>query len=337
MEIDNNFFMNLALSEAWKYQILTYPNPAVGCCITGKYGEILAIEAHHKAGQPHAEINALQQAFYKLTNNSQILELATSQEIHQFLQNNHNNIFKECSVYTTLEPCAHTGKTPSCANLLSILGIKKVFVGANDINDEASGGNEILQENNIYVQTDVLNNQCEDLLIPFKKNINGKFIFFKWAQRLNGTFDDGAISSNESKKQVHAMRDKCDLLVIGGNTVRIDRPTLDARLVNGKAPDILIISKQKEFDKTIPLFNVENRKVYIEDNFALLDKYKNIMIEGGDTLYNLTKEFVDLYLCYIVPKLDGKRVFTNIDEEFEILNTDKVGKDIILWMKRKGK
>ena len=336
MEIDNNFFMHLALQEAWKYQGLTYPNPAVGCCITGQKGEILALKAHQKAGEPHAEVNALQKAYYKLTNNAEILKLSRSQDIHNFLLKNHNGIFHECSVYTTLEPCSHVGKTPSCANLLSALGVKKVYVGANDFNDEASHGNQILADKNIEVQTEVLEEECQNLLLPFQSFLEGKFVFFKWAQRLNGTFDGGSISSQESKKQVHAMRDRCDLLIIGGNTVRIDRPTLDARLVNGKAPDILIISKQKEFDTTIPLFQIEDRKVMIADNFDVIKNYKNIMIEGGDTLYNLTKEIVDLYLCFVAPTLGGKRVFLNIDDEFEILNADKAGKDIIMWMKRKG-
>ncbi|WP_304546495.1 bifunctional diaminohydroxyphosphoribosylaminopyrimidine deaminase/5-amino-6-(5-phosphoribosylamino)uracil reductase RibD [Sulfurimonas microaerophilic] len=337
MEIDHKFYMNLALQEAWKYQVLTYPNPAVGCCVVGKYGEILAVEAHHKAGEPHAEVNALQKAYYKLTNNQEILELSASQDIHTFLIKNHNNLFKECSVYTTLEPCSHIGKTPSCANLLSSLGVKKVYVGANDFNEEAAQGNEILQKHNVEVETQVLEKESSDLLLPFKKYIEGRFVFFKWAQRLNGTFDQGSISSQESKKQVHAMRDRCDLMIIGGNTVRVDKPTLDARLVNGKAPDVLIISREKEFDQTIPLFGVENRKVFIADNFELIKEYKNIMIEGGDTLYSLTKEFVDLYLCYLAPKIGGKRVFENIDDELEILNADKAGEDIIMWMKRRGK
>ena len=335
MEIDNNFFMHLALHEAWKYQGLTYPNPAVGCCITGQNGEILAIEAHKKAGKPHAEVNALQKAYYKLTNNTEILKLSSSKEIHNFLLQNHNGIFNECSVYTTLEPCSHVGKTPSCANLLSALGVKKVYVGTNDFNDEASHGNQILLDKNIELQTEILQEECQNLLLPFQRFLEDKFVFFKWAQRLNGTFDGGSISSQEAKKQVHAMRNRCDLLIIGGNTVRIDRPTLDARLVDGKAPDILIISKQKEFDTSIPLFQVENRKVIIADNFDVIKNYKNIMIEGGDTLYELTKEIVDLYLCYIAPKLGGKRVFANIEDELEILNRDKVGEDIILWMKRK--
>lgn len=335
MEVDNAFFMHLALKEAWKHQGLTYPNPAVGCCIVGEQGQILAVEAHCKAGLPHAEVKALQKAFFKLTQNDEILSLNSSHDIHTYLLKNHNNIFQQCSVYTTLEPCSHIGKTPSCANLLSVLGVKKVYVGSYDFHKEAANGIDLLKKASIEVVEQLLQKECNALLLPFKKYMQGRFIFFKWAQRLNGTFDHGSISSQSSKEQVHAMRSVCDLLVIGGNTVRIDRPTLDARLVNAKAPDVLIISREKEFDQNIPLFNVPERKVFIEDNFELLQNYKNIMIEGGMTLYNLTKEFVDLYLCYLAPKFGGSETFANIEEEFEILNADKVHEDIIMWMKRK--
>ena len=334
MEIDHNFYMDLAISEAWKYQGLTYPNPAVGCCVRGKYGELLAVEAHHKAGEPHAEVNALKSAYYTLTHDERILPLTSSLDIHNYLLENHNNIFTDSSLYTTLEPCSHVGKTPSCANLIAKLGIKKVFIGAEDFNAEAAKGNTVLKKSGTAVCLHVEQKKSEDLLFPFRQFLNGSFVFFKWAQRLNGTTDNGIISSKSSRKNVHAMRDVCDLLVIGGNTVRNDRPTLDARLVNGKAPDVLIFSRKKEFDRSIPLFHVKNRKVYIESDFALLHNYKNIMIEGSETMYKLSREIVDYYLCYLASAFGGKEGFENIEDKFEILNTSKVDEDIIMWMKR---
>ncbi len=320
MVIDSSFYMNLALTEAWKFQGLTYPNPAVGCCVVSKDGEILSVEAHQKAGTPHAEVNALKSAYYKLTNDKEILPLTISQDIHNFLLKNHNNIFKDSYIYTTLEPCSHIGKTPSCASLISNLSIQKLFVGSLDSNEIASNGNKIVENSGIEVVNDVLKKECDELLEPFKKWQNDKFVFFKMAQRLDGS-TDGSVSSLESRKNVHAMRDVCDLLVIGGNTVRIDRPTLDARLVDGKAPDILIISREKEFDKTIPLFNVDGREVFIEDNFKRLDNYKNIMIEGTQNMLELSKPYIDYYLTYIA---------TN----FDVLNIQKDTKDIIIWMKK---
>ncbi len=326
MVVDHNFYLSLALKEAWKYQGLTYPNPAVGCSVVGEHGEILAVEAHHRAGGPHAEVNALKQAYYKLTNDSYILALEDSLDIHTHLLSNHNGIFENIKLYTTLEPCSHFGKTPSCATLISELGIKEVYVGSYDTNVAAQKGNMVLQMNDCEVHTEIMLEECDALLYPFRKWLDDKFVFFKWAQRLDGSVDGGIISSKDSRKNVHAMRDVCDLLVIGGETVRKDRPTLDARLVNGKAPDVLIYSREKEFDTTIPLFNVEGREVFICDNFSKVDEYKNIMIEGGEKMAELTKNITDYYLCYLAPQANN----------FEILNAVQETQDIILWMKKKG-
>lgn len=335
MVVDSSFYMNLALREAWKYQGVTYPNPAVGCCVVGKHGEILAVNAHQRAGEPHAEVMALKDAYFKLTRDNEILKIEKSSDIHNFLLEHNNNIFEECSLFTTLEPCSHIGKTPSCANLIASLKIKQVYVGTLDFNEEAANGNSVLNSADVSVTSHILEEKCNDLLKPFELFNKERFVFFKWAQRLNATTDDGTISSAQSREYVHAMRDVCDLLVIGGNTVRIDRPTLDARLVNGKAPDVLIISHKKDFDRSIPLFNIQGRKVYIENNFSKIKNYKNIMIEGSAKMYELTRDIVDYYFCYIAPSFGGKSGFENVKDDFEILNIEKETQDIIMWMKRK--
>ncbi|MDQ7045693.1 MAG: bifunctional diaminohydroxyphosphoribosylaminopyrimidine deaminase/5-amino-6-(5-phosphoribosylamino)uracil reductase RibD [Sulfurimonas sp.] len=334
MLVDANFCMNLALKEAWKYQGFTYPNPAVGCTIVSQNGELLAVDAHKKAGEAHAEVNALQSAYFKITDDNTILSLKKSIDIHNYLLSHHNNIFHNVILYTTLEPCSHQGKTPSCASLISELGIKEVYVGSYDTNEKAQNGNQILIESGSIIYKEQMLQACDALLSPFKMFLNHRFVFFKWAQRLNGTIDDGIISSSASRKHVHGMRNVCDLLVIGGNTVRADRPTLDARLVNGKAPDILILSREKDFDKTIPLFNVKGREVFIESGFSKLEDYKNIMIEGTSTMYELSKEYVDLYLCYLAPSFAGSKIFDVKNDTFEILNIQKESQDIIMWMKR---
>ncbi len=335
MVIDNSFYMQLALDEAWKYQGLTYPNPAVGCCVVAKSGEILSVEAHKRAGNPHAEVEALKSAYLKLTNDTTILNLTLSVDIHNYLKQNHNSIFKDTEVYTTLEPCSHIGKTPSCADLLCALGIRKVYIGSKDTNPVAACGEDKLLACGIEVKNSLLKQKCDELLLPFGMWNKKRFVFFKWAQRLNGTTDGGVITSKISRKKVHAMRDVCDLLIIGGNTVRVDRPTLDARLVDGKAPDILIISRQKEFDKTIPLFSVKGRKVMISDDFSICQEYKNIMVEGTKNMFELSRDIIDMYLCFVAPKFGGNIGFDKIDENFEILNLQKESQDIIMWIKRK--
>ncbi len=326
--------MRLAIDAAWRYQGLTYPNPAVGCTVVGEHGEILAVEAHTRAGLPHAEVNALQQAYYKLTNDSYILALEKSVDIHTHLLANHNNIFQNCSLYTTLEPCSHYGKTPSCATLISELGIKRVYIGSSDTNAIAKNGTMRLQMSGTEVYSELLEEECNALLYPFKRTLEENFIFFKWAQRLSGTSDAGIISSEYSRRSVHAMRDVCDLLVVGGETVRQDRPTLDARLVGGEAPDVLILSHESDFDRDIPLFHVKGRQVFIEKDLQKLSEYKNIMIEGGASMYAYTHDIVDYYLCYLAPTFGGSRGINFQDDSFEILNQRKEDKDIIMWMKR---
>jgi len=315
--------LDLAINEAWKYQLLTYPNPAVGASLIVK--NKLFVSAHKKAGEPHAEVNVLWKAFkyfHKTPN------LKTSQEIHDYLIQNHNNFFKDVEIFVTLEPCSHIGKTPSCANLLSILKLKKVTVGWLDPIANHSGGVQILK--NAKIEVEVLNDKrCFDLVEPFIKWNKERFIFFKLAQTLNGVIKGGYISSESSLNFVHQIRDKIDLLVIGGNTVRIDRPTLDSRRIKGKNPDILIYSKNKNFDKTIPLFNVHNRKVFIEDNLEILNEYKFIMVEGGENLYNKLKDLVDWKVFIISPKMNSLENFKAIDN-IEVLHIEKRD-DLILW------
>ena len=312
----NSFVLEAAINEAWKYQFLTYPNPAVGAAVIVK--NRLFVSAHKKAGEPHAEVNALWEAFRAFHNTP---SLKTSHEIHEFLIKNHNGFFNEANIFVTLEPCSHIGKTPSCANLLRILKPKSVTIGWPDPIVEHSGGAEILKSSGIEVE--VLNDKrCYDLIEPFIKWSSERFVFFKLAQSFNGAITGGYISSEESLNWVHQIRDKTDLLIIGGNTVRIDRPTLDARRVNGKAPDVLIYSRQKDFDKIIPLFSVPNRKVFIENSLDRMKDYKFIMVEGGEKLYEELKDFVDWKVFIVTPKMFD-RINYKSEDSFEILHVEK--------------
>ena len=272
MKIDDNFYMRLAIDEAWKHQLLTYPNPAVGCVIV-KNQRLLAVEAHKEAGMPHAEVNALKTAYSKDNPNSILKTKNSSFDIHQFLLQNHNGFFNDCEIYVTLEPCNHIGKTPSCANLLKELKPKRIIISVKDPNKQATGGLETLKNENINVTIGILEKDGLNLILPFISWQNKSCIFFKMAQTLNGSID-GKISSNRALAYVHTLRDKIDLLVIGGNSVRIDKPTLDTRYIQGKNPDIFIYSKNKVFDNNIPLFKIPHRKVLISDDLYKLLDYK---------------------------------------------------------------
>ncbi|CAM3565935.1 bifunctional diaminohydroxyphosphoribosylaminopyrimidine deaminase/5-amino-6-(5-phosphoribosylamino)uracil reductase RibD [Arcobacter aquimarinus] len=334
MKIDDNFYMKLAIDEAWKYQLLTYPNPAVGCVVV-KNGAILSIEAHKEAGMPHAEVNALRAAFLKIYPNSVLKTLNNSYDIHDYLIKNHNDFFNDCEIFITLEPCNHEGKTPACSELLKVLKPKRVIISVKDPNPKASGGLETLLSQNIKVDIGILQNDGYNLLLPFISWQNKTCIFFKMAQTLNGSID-GKISSNRALAYVHTLRDKIDLLLIGGNTVRIDKPTLDSRYIAGCAPDIMIYSKNKMFDNNIPLFKIPNRKVFISDDlFKLLD-YKFVMIEGVYTLLEKFKEKIDFIILIISSKIrKGENTLNDINLDFEIMHENFIGEDKVVFLKRK--
>lgn len=329
--------MKVALDAAWEYQLLTYPNPAVGAaCIDGN-GRIISVGAHQKAGGPHAEVYALRDAYTFLSKDTSIADCNDSAQIHDYLRTHHNDLFRTVSMVVTLEPCSHSGKTPSCALLIRDLGIKRVYIGCKDPNPKGAGGGEILAASATECIFGILESEGNALIEPFVKWLERPFVFFKWAQRLDGTIDGGLISSLESRRHVHALRDRCDLLVIGGNTVRNDRPVLDARLIEGKAPDVLIYSRRDDFDRSIPLFGIEGRKVFIEPALEKIREYSCVMIEGGTGMLEASKEFCDWYLSYIALKVGGGEMnIAGTTEEFELLHAT-ISEDILLWMKNKRK
>ncbi len=324
--------MSLAIKQAWKFQILTLPNPPVGCVIT-QNNMIISISAHKKSGSPHGEVGAIKQAYYNLTQDKNILPLETSQDIHNFLYENHNNIFSNCELYTTLEPCNHYGKTPPCSLLISKLNFKRVIIGAKDDNKIASGGINSLIKENIKISY-AKEKESLALIDGFKKYQKNQLVFFKYASTINGVITGGYLSCDDSLDDVHKLRDKCDLLVIGGNTVRKDRPTLDSRRVNGKNPDILIYSNSKNFDKEIPLFKIKKRKVFISNDLNIMKNYKCVMIEGGGNMLENIKEKVDYFLIYLTPQISDKdNIKPNINLEF--LNYEEKGKDIKVWASKR--
>ncbi len=327
--------MKHALDAAWNYQLLTFPNPAVGAACISKEGIIVSIGAHKRAGGPHAEVYALRNAYTLLSGDRSIAESEDSHHIHEYLRQHHNGILSSLSMAVTLEPCAHRGKTPSCALLIRDMGIKTLYISCKDPNPTAAGGGDLLIQAGVECTFGVMEAEGSKLLAPFLKWQNGTFVFFKWAQRLDGTIDNGTISSSDSRTHMHALRDRCDLIVIGGNTVRMDRPTLDSRLVGGKAPDVLIYSQTEQFDTTIPLFNVEGREVFIESSLERINDYSLVMIEGGASILAATLDLCDWHLCYLAPKLGGGiATMGSVQVDFEVLSA-KISDNITLWMKKK--
>ncbi len=330
MNIDE-IYMQLALNKAWEYQGLTYPNPAVGAVVTLN-GEILAIEAHQKAGTSHAEVLALLKAYESLSQTTINFDIYDAKKAHQFLLNLPLNFFSECTIYVTLEPCSHEGKTPSCASLLRSLNLSKVVIGMKDPIEGHDGGMKKLENASVGV----LEEACQGLIEPFIIWQKRAFVLFKLAQTSNGRIGGGYLSSKVSLAHVHQLREVCTTLLIGGNTVREDRPTLDCRFTEAKAPDIKIYSKENNFDKDIPLFSVENRDVEIVNQLDFLDKPSFVMVEGGEGMLNALQEKIDWMLIYQTPKLSTNNLTYNTTMNLQFLHQEKKDVDLMIWSKQVG-
>lgn len=329
----HEFYMELALQEAWKYQGLTLPNPAVGALLLGEHGEILSIAAHQRAGSPHAEVLALQEGYARLSGNADILALHDSSQIHDYLLAHSQGIFRHCTLYVTLEPCNHYGQTPPCSELLARLKPKSVIIGKRDPNPKASGGIDRLKEAGIAVHTGIKEEACHKLLLPFERlQKQGYFRFFKWAQRLNGTLSPGIISSSSSRAHVHALRDRIDLLVISGKTARADNPWLDARLIEGRAPDVLILTRSPErFPRSLRLFSVPHRHVRVSSDLEALLDYRCVMAEGGAELFETLFDSMDAFLSYIAPSLERGEVSLASRVPLSLLHSHPIEEDLVAW------
>ncbi len=324
-------YMQLALNKAWEYQGLTYPNPAVGAVITLE-GQILAIEAHMKAGTSHAEVLALLRAYEILSNTTIDFDPQDAHKAHAFLLTLPKDFFSASTIYVTLEPCSHQGQTPSCASLLHKLALKRVVVGTIDPIVGHDGGLKLLNN----VTEGVLEDEAKALLEPFMIWQKRAFVLFKLAQTSNGRIGGGYLSSQASLTHVHQLREACDTLLIGGNTVRVDRPTLDCRFTGGKAPNIMIYTKEDNFDRDIPLFDIENREVNVGDDLDFLSKPSFVMIEGGEGMLNALQKKIDWILIYQTPKLSTNNLTYNTNMNLTFLHQDKKDVDLMIWSKQIG-
>ena len=209
--------MREALRQARKGLGRTSPNPAVGAVIV-KEGNVVAKGYHKKAGLPHAEIAALKKTDEKALG---------------------------CTLYVTLEPCNHLGRTPPCTDSILKAGISRVVVGMKDPNPDVSGGGcEFLEKNGIDVNCGVLEKECRLLNEAFLKYVLEKrpFVIAKSAITLDGwtataTGNSKWITNDKSRQFVHRMRDRVDAVMIGVGTVLADDPQLTTRLNQGQGKD----------------------------------------------------------------------------------------------------
>ena len=288
--MNDELYMRRALQLARLGAGHTSPNPMVGAVIVAPDGNIIGEGWHRKCGEAHAEVNAVAM-------------------VSDF------NRLKDSTLYVTLEPCSHYGKTPPCANLIIERGIPRVVVGCLDPFVKVAGrGVKMLQDAGIEVVVGVLEHDCRELNRRFMTaHTTGRpWVQLKWAQTTDGFIalppDAGEnplhISTPVTMKLMHQQRALCDAIVVGARTANIDNPSLTTRYWSGRSPLRVVLSRNLKIDSDLKLLKdglptivyngkkdavegtVEYVKTATEDPLSWLeDLYRrgvtSVMVEGG--------------------------------------------------------
>lgn len=242
------------------------PNPMVGAVIV-HHDTIIGEGWHRQYGQGHAEVNA-------------------------FASVTQPELLKESTMYVSLEPCSHFGKTPPCADAIIRHGIPKVVIGTVDSNAKVNGGGiKKLQNAGIEVVTGVLAEQCKELNRRFFTYHEQKrpYVILKWAMTRNGYMDidrqqqpDGQywITNPELKTIVHQWRSEEDAILIGYNTMVNDKPQLTTRLFPGKDPQRFVCQRNPESSETAYYHALpENPAEALQQLYE--QKIQSVIVEGG--------------------------------------------------------
>lgn len=259
-------FMKRALALAEKGRGLTSPNPVVGAVVV-KDNKIVGEGYHEKFGAAHAEINAMDQA---------------------------GDDSLGATLYVTLEPCIHAGKTGPCAERIFEAGISRVVVGMTDPNPVVNGkGIAFLKSKGITVKEGILEDKCRELNVGYLKHIvtGHPFITLKIAQTLDGRIATSTghskwITSEESRTVSHRLRTKHDALLVGIGTILMDDPHLTARLVKGPSPKRIILDSQLRVPLDANVFSEDNpnKAIVVTTNNSSKEKITRIVERGSTVL-----------------------------------------------------
>lgn len=247
----------------------TYPNPVVGSVVV--HNDVIIGEGwHHKAGQPHAEVNAI-----NAVENKELLKSAT--------------------IYVSLEPCSHYGKTPPCSNLIIDSGIKKVVIGTVDPFSEVSGkGIAKLMNAGCEVMVGVQEESCRELNKRFftfhlKKR---PYVILKWAQSADGFLSPENknndkrepvwITNKFSKQLVHKWRAEEQGIVVGTTTAVVDDPKLNTRLWKGNDPVRMVLDRQLRIPQESHLLDNSIRTIVFCAEEPQENNSKNVIFEALD-------------------------------------------------------
>ena len=292
-------YMRAALIEARRGLGHTSPNPAVGAVIV-RGGRIVARGFHHRAGLPHAEIEALR-ALKK------------------------PGLAAGATIYVTLEPCSTHGRTPPCVSAIIAAGFKRVVIGAIDPNPAHAGrGVKLLRAAGIVVTTGVLESECRELNAAFNHWIVTQLplVIAKAGMSLDGRLTrppgEGQWLTNASARtDAHRLRAQVDAILIGAETLRADNPRLTVRGVRGaRQPWRVVVTRSGKLPKTAHLFTDEHRDrtlVYRGKSLrtVLRDlgrrQITSVLIEGGGQILGeaFDRRLVQRVHFYVAPLLCG--------------------------------
>ncbi|HCA07943.1 bifunctional diaminohydroxyphosphoribosylaminopyrimidine deaminase/5-amino-6-(5-phosphoribosylamino)uracil reductase RibD [Chryseobacterium sp.] len=240
---NDELYIKRCIELAQKALGKTYPNPLVGSLIVHD-GKVIGEGYHHKAGENHAEINAINSVEDK-------------------------SLIPESTIYVSLEPCAHYGKTPPCALKIKELGFKKVVIGAMDSHDKVNGkGKKIIQDAGIEAISGILEKECIELNKRFFTYHEKKrpYIILKWAESGDGFLDKDfkptAISNALVNQFVHQLRADEHAILVGTQTALNDNPGLTVRNAEGVNPVRILI----DFDLKVP----QDFKIYNDEAQTLI-------------------------------------------------------------------
>lgn len=332
-------FMRLAIEEGKKGLGRTSPNPAVGALVL-RDGEIIGKGYHHKYGESHAEVNAINDAKIRA------------------------NDLTGCEIYVTLAPCNHHGKTPPCTKAIMESGIKTVYIGSSDPNNRADTAEGILnmRKHGITVHTGVAEAECDELLRFFRKYTTTRlpYLSAKVAMSLDGYIaaKDGSsrwITNDKARSFGHHLRDIHDGILVGASTVLHDNPELTCRIPGGRNPKKILVLGAREIPLTAKVFDNAPPIIVITDTLhpkAAIEGYiskgaiiidapnvifsdilkqlasehniQSILVEGGSRIIsNLTgANLIDRFYIFYAPVLLGS--VENKYKPFDLLNIPNI-------------
>ena len=256
----------------------TYPNPMVGSVIVCD-GKIIGEGWHKKSGEPHAEVNAINSVKDK-------------------------SLLKRSTIYVSLEPCSHFGKTPPCCDLIIENKIPNVVVGTVDSNVKVAGnGIKKLIDAGAKVTVGVLKTECKELNKRFFTFHEKKrpYVILKWAETQDGFIAPLSklnqkpvwITNEFSRQLVHKWRSEEQAILVGTNTVIDDNPKLDVRNWTGKNPIRIVLDRNNRIPKESHIFNNQVKTIIISD-IEKPNKEENTTFETIDFKKNLAEQILNV-------------------------------------------